>query len=511
MKNLLRFFSSRAVLIGTPLLIQVFFMIVIVLRFSSYFVYVYTILTLLSVAALLKILTGKSNPAYKIAWIIPIMLFPIFGGLFYLLFGGYNSSKRRKRKMREIEERMTKLLVQNESILQEIQAIDRGAANQSRYIEKYSFCPVYNNTISEYLSPGECMFERLLQELDKAERYIFLEYFIIEEGVMWTAVLNILLKKVQQGVDVRVIYDDIGCLLTLPYAYDKKLEGMGIKCCAFNRFVPILSGRINNRDHRKIVVIDGCTGFTGGVNLADEYINVYQKHGHWKDSAILIQGEAVWSFTVMFLSLWSYQRKTEEDFECYRPLRRQTETFVSDGYVQPFNDGPLNDELIGETVYLNLINRAERYVYINTPYLILDYEMIIALCAAAKRSVDVRIITPHIPDKWFVHSVTSSNYALLVENGVKIYEYLPGFNHAKSLAVDDEMGVVGTINLDYRSLFLHFECGVWLYQTQSILEVKEDFLRTLEQCQLITLEHCRSVPWYKRLGRIILRIFAPLM
>lgn len=213
----------------------------------------------------------------------------------------------------------------------------------------------------------------------------------------------------------------------------------------------------------------------------------------------------------MFLSLWSYQRKTEEDFEHFRPLRKQTETFVTDGYVQPFNDSPINDELIGETVYLNLINRAERYIYINTPYLILDYEMIIALCAAAKRSVDVRIITPHIPDKWFVHSVTRSNYPLLVENGVKIYEYIPGFNHAKSLAVDDEMGVVGTINLDYRSLFLHFECGVWLYQTQSILEVKKDFLKTLDQCQLITLEYCRSIRWYKSLGRIFLRIFAPLM
>lgn len=355
------------------------------------------------------------------------------------------------------------------------------------------------------------MFERLLQELKKAERYIFLEYFIIEKGVMWDSILEILVEKAKQGVDVRVIYDDVGCLLTLPYNYDKQLSKMGIKCCVFNPFVPILSSHMNNRDHRKITVIDGCTAFTGGINLADEYINGYEKHGHWKDSAVMIKGDAVWSFAVMFLSLWNYQRKTEEDYEKFRPLAIETEKFAPLGYVQPFTDSPLDDESISETVYLNLISNAKRYVFINTPYLILDSEMTIALCSAAKRSVDVRIITPHVPDKWFVHSVTRANYEVLVESGVKIYEYIPGFNHAKSFAIDDEFGVVGTINLDYRSLYLHFECGVWLYQTKSILEVKEDFMKTLEQCQQITLEYCRSVKWYRRLGRLVLRAFAPLM
>lgn len=406
---------------------------------------------------------------------------------------------------------MTQSLGQNGIVIQEIQVQDRSAANQSRYIENYSFCPVYKNTTSEYLSPGEQMYERFLEKLKKAKHYIFLEYFIIEKGVMWNSILEILVEKVKQGVDVRVIYDDVGCLFTLPYDYDKHLEKMGIQCCVFNRFVPILSAHLNNRDHRKIAVIDGCTAFTGGINLADEYINVYEKYGHWKDSSIIIQGEGVWSFTVMFLSLWNYHRKTEEDYERFRPLTQQDEEFSSDGYVQPFTDSPLDDESIGETIYLNLINNAKRYVYINTPYLILDTEMITALSSAAKRSVDVRIVTPHIPDKWYVHAVTRANYEILVESGVKIYEYTPGFNHAKSFAVDDELGVVGTINLDYRSLFLHFECGVWLYQTKSIFEVKEDFLKTLEQSQVITLEDCRSVKWYTRLGRIVLRAFAPLM
>jgi cardiolipin synthase len=511
MKKLFRLLSSRVVLFGLPILIQAFVLVMVIWKFSSYFVYFYAIFTLLSVVAALKVLTGRSNSAYKIAWIIPIMLFPIFGGLIYLLFGSNKSSKYTKRKMHEIQEKMTQLLGQNESVIQEIQDQDRNAANQSRYIEKYCFCPVYKNTTSEYLSPGEQMFERFLQELKKAKRYIFLEYFIIEKGVMWDSILEILVEKVNQGVDVRVIYDDVGCLLTLPYGYDKQLEKLGIKCCVFNPFVPILSARMNNRDHRKIVVIDGCTAFTGGINLADEYINVYEKHGHWKDSSIIIQGDGVWNFTVMFLALWNYQRKTEEDYEQFRPLPHECEEFASSGYVQPFTDSPLDDESIGETVYLNLINNAKCYVYINTPYLILDAEMTTALSSAAKRSVDVRIMTPYVPDKRFVHSVTRANYEALVESGVKIYEYVPGFNHAKSFAVDDELGVVGTINLDYRSLYLHFECGVWLYQTKSVLEVKEDFLKTLEQCRPITLEACRSVRWYIRLGRLVLRAFAPLM
>lgn len=510
MKKLVKLLFNRVTLVGVPILIQIFALVLVIWRFSSYFVYFYALCTLLSVVALLRILSGKTDPAYKIAWIVPIMLFPIFGGLVHLIFGGNKLSKRSRRKMRVIQEKMTESLIQNEEIIQEIQRRDISVANQSRYIENYSCCPVYENTASEYLTPGEHMYERLLEELKKAERYIFLEYFIIKEGIMWDAILDILVEKAAQGVDVRVIYDDVGCLLTLPYGYDKQLQKMGIKCCAFNSFIPVLSTRMNNRDHRKIAVIDGYTAFTGGINLADEYINAYAKHGHWKDSAILIQGEAVWNFTVMFLSLWNQQRKIDEDYERYRPGLKPTNV-VSDGYVQPFGDSPLDDEAIGETVYLNLIGKAERYVYINTPYLILDNVMTNALCSAAKRSVDVRIVTPHIADKWYVHAVTRSNYDVLVESGVKIYEYSPGFIHSKTLVVDDNLAVIGTINLDYRSLFLHFECGVWLYLTQSVLEVKEDFLRTLEQCQSVTNEDCRAVNCYKRLGRSALRIFAPLM
>ena len=511
MKKLLKLLFDRFVLVGVPILFQIFALVMVIWRFSNFFVYFYAICTLLSVIALLRIISDKTKPAYKIAWIIPIMLFPIFGGLFYLMFGGKKLSKRSKKKMHAIQEKMSKSLGQNESYLQKIQIQDMNAANQSRYIESYSACPVYQNTLSEYLTPGEQMYERLLEELKKAERYIFLEYFLIKEGLMWNTILDILVEKVAQGVDVRIIYDDVGCLLSLPYGYNKKLEKLGIPCCVFNPFIPVLTTRMNNRDHRKITIIDGCTAFTGGINLGDEYINAYKKHGHWKDSAIFIQGEAVWSFTVMFLSLWSDQKKTDEDYEQYRPVAKRQKDFISDGYAQPFGDSPLDDESLGETVYLNLINKADQYVYISTPYLIPDNVIITALCSAAKRSVDVRIVTPHIPDKWYVHSVTRSNYDVLVESGVKIYEYTPGFIHAKAIAVDDNLAVVGTINLDYRSLYLHFECGVWLYQTQSVLEVKEDFLKTLKQCQPITIEDCQAVKWYKRAGRSILGVFAPLM
>lgn len=511
MQRLISLLFSRVILVTLAILIQIFAMALVIWRFSNYFVHFYAICSLLSVLVVFCILNGKSNYAYKLAWIIPIMIFPIFGGLFFLMFGVNKSSKRNKFKMHEIADIMKYLLIQDPEIRKHLEEENKNAANQTVYIERYSACPVYTNTATEYLKSGEEKFKRLVEELKKAEHFIFLEYFIIDEGIMWDTILEILKEKAMQCVDVRVIYDDVGCLFTLPFGYEKKLESMGIKCSVFNPFVPVLSLRLNNRDHRKIAVIDGHTAFTGGINLADEYINKYEKYGHWKDSAIVIQGDAVWSLTVMFLSMWCFLKRNGEDYDTFKPPAGYSEGFAADGYVQPFADSPLDDEAVGESVYLNLIGKAERYVYINTPYLILDNEMSTALCLAAKRGVDVRIVTPHIPDKWYVHAVSRSNYDILVESGVRIYEYTPGFVHSKTFVVDDMFAVVGTINLDYRSLFLHFECGVWMYRTNSVLEVKEDYLQTLEICRNITLEDCRNVKWHIRLGRTILKIFAPLM
>lgn len=350
-----------------------------------------------------------------------------------------------------------------------------------------------------------------MEELKKAKHFIFLEYFIIEEGIMWNTILDILKQKAKEGIDVRVIYDDVGCVMKLPYKYGKQLEKYNIKCRVFNPFVPLFTNRLNNRDHRKIAIIDGYVGFMGGINLADEYINAYEKYGHWKDASILIKGEAVFNLTVMFLSMWDFINNSEDDYLKYKPENFTSERYLTNGYVQPFDDSPLVNEPIGETVYLNLINKAKKYIYINTPYLIIDNEMATALKIAAKSGIDVRIVTPHIPDKWFVHAVTRSYYHSFIKDNIKIYEYSPGFMHSKTFVVDDEYAVIGSINLDFRSLYLHFECGAWLYKTDSVLKLKEDFLNTLDLCQQINISDCENIKWPVKFGRLVLRLFSPLL
>jgi len=459
----------------------------------------------------MKIINNRLNPAYKLAWIIPIMAFPIFGGLFYFLFSSDQTRKKFLKEMLPINQQMKKYLIQDEQVAKDIKECDTRAANQSQYINDYALCPVYEHTTSEYFPLGEKKFERLLEKLKEAEHYIFLEYFIIDQGFMWDSILEILKAKVNEGIDVRVIYDDFGCLFLLPDNYHKTLESMGIKCCVFNPVVPFLSIRMNNRNHRKIVIIDGHTAFNGGINIGDEYINAYDRHGHWKDTALMIQGEAVWSFTIMFLTMWNYLRKTDEDFETFRPHVYHEEEFPNDGFIQPFTDSPLDHEFVGETVYLNLISNAKDYIYITSPYLILDSEMINALCLAAKRGVDVRILTPHNGDRWFVHAMTRANYGSLLDDGVKIFDYTPGFVHSKMFVVDDEYAVIGTINLDYRSLYLHYECATWIYKTKTVLEVRDDIRGALSVSEEITLEKYNATPVSYRLLFIFLRIFAPLM
>ena len=509
MKKILRFITQRVVITALLIVLQVLLLFGFIWKLDNYFVYFYAGSVLLSLLITLGIINSKSNPAYKIAWLIPILLFPVFGGLVYLLFGSDRTGRYLRKKLQGIGTEMDNVI--GEAYRRSgAEQLPPDAANQSRYISHCAYCPPYQNTTTEYLPLGEVKFERMVEELKKAKHYIFLEYFIIQEGKMWNTILDILRQKAAEGVDVRVIYDDMGCIMILPTGYDRTLEQMGIKCRIFNPFVPILSSRFNTRDHRKICVIDGNVGFTGGINLADEYINAYEKHGHWKDTSILLKGEAVFNLTVMFLSMWDYLDGTtgKTDYSRYYPTVWDEN---AKGYVQPFADNPLDDEAVGETVYLNLINKAKRYVYITTPYLILSSEMLTALTSAAKCGVDVRIITPHIPDKWYVHAVSRSHYQPLIEAGVKIYEYTPGFIHAKTFVVDDDYAVVGTINLDYRSLYLHFECAVWMYQTPSVAQVRDDFFKTQQISQEITLEECRSLSFPRRLGRSVLRVFAPLM
>lgn len=506
-KFLKRIIFYRVALIVFAFLAQFFVLVEVIIQFNDYFVFFYGLSIIISILVVLWVINNNINPDYKIAWIILILIFPIFGGLFYIFFANHDSNKR-KYKMKGIKEKSIESLDSSAAILDHIEQENITAANQARYLQNYAYSPIYKNTRTEYLPMGEVTFERLKEELKKAERFIFLEYFIIEEGVMWNSILDILVEKVQHGLDVRVIYDDVGCLFTLPHRYNKYLESLGIKCCVFNPLIPILSLRLNNRDHRKIAVIDGHTGFTGGINLADEYINAYEKYGHWKDTAIMLKGEAVWSFTVMFLSMWGYLRGIDEDFAQFKPRLSAAEKALEDGYIQPFADNPLDSEAVGEIVYLNVISKAQKYVYICTPYLVIDNKMIGALTVAAKSGVDVRIITPYIGDKWFVQAVSRSYYKNLINDGVKIYEYMPGFIHSKTFVADDRYGIVGTINMDYRSLYMHFECAVWMYKSSSAIKIRDDFYQTLKMCKQVVGE---DIKWYKSWTGSVLRVFAQLM
>ena len=510
MKNFLRMITQRAVLVSLAILIQLIALLLVFFQFSEYFVYFYAVCETLSILVVLYIINGKSNPGYKIAWIVPILIVPVFGWLFYLMFGGNRTSKRTRKRLAVIRRQTLFNIPDNGELIDEVDKDCYEAAKIMRYLNRYADAPVYRHTQSVYLPMGEIKFQFLLDKLRKAEKFIFLEYFIIGEGYMWDTILEILKEKAAAGVDVRLIYDDFGSIQVLPYRYDRELKKYGIQCRVFNPFIPIVSSRLNNRDHRKIAIIDGHTAFTGGINLADEYINKKLRFGHWKDTAVMLQGEAVWSMTVMFLSMWDYLSGQTENYEPFRvPGLERT---PSDGFVQPFSDSPLDDEPVGETVYLSIINAARNYLYITTPYLIIDNEMVTALTMAAKSGVDVRIITPSIPDKWYVHAVTKAYYSVLLESGIRIYEYTPGFIHAKTVASDDRFGVVGTINFDYRSLYLHFECAAFLYQTGSVWRIKEDFLETLEKCREVQLPETKERGHlFKKLGRAILRAFAPLM
>ena len=509
MNVLLKRVVQRVILLVSSFILQIGVISFFLLKYSESFFDFYLASLTLSIIIVFIIINNKSNPSYKIAWIVPVMIFPIFGGLFYLLYGGNKLSTREKLKMVIQNIEMTNSLKQDDEIIKKIGDKSIYAKNQSEYILNYAKCPVYNNTETTYFKIGEEKFEALLRELKKAEKFIFLEYFIIQEGKMFNSILEILEEKAKQGVDVRLIYDDVGCIVTLPHNYKNTLEAKGIKCRVFNPIKPFFTRRLNNRDHRKIVVIDGDVGFTGGINLADEYINEYEKYGYWKDAGIMLKGDAVWNLTVMFLSMWDYIDNKEEDYIKFKPSKNKY--YNSKGYVQPFDDSPLINEPIGETVYLNLINKAKDYIYINTPYLIIDNEMATALKIAAKSGVDIKIVTPYIPDKKFVHAVTKSYYESFIKDGIEIYEFTPGFMHAKTFVVDDEYGVVGSINLDFRSLYLHYECGVWLYKTDSIKSMKDDYLETLKRCHKVTMEECKNTSSIRKVLRLIIRMFAPLL
>lgn len=509
--KILKLLQNRIIIVGFLILLQIIWAVSMFTKLMDYSRVLNILLELISFCVLLYIVSKDDNPAYKLAWIIPILLFPIFGGILYLCFGDKRPTKGMRRRMDKAAAKISAFSIADEDLLERVKERDRIAYGQMKYINNFAHYPAYENTDAKYFKSGEDCFPVMLEELKKAKQFIFMEYFIVEEGGMWGKILEILNQKVLEGVEVRIIYDDMGCVALLPYKYYESLEQMGIQCVAFNPVIPFFSLVMNHRDHRKITVIDGKVGFTGGFNIADEYINEKERFGYWKDTGVMLKGDAVWNLTTMFLITWnSIKNSKTEDVRKYMPSIDKDALIEKEGYVQPYGDSPLDRENVSESVFLNMINGAQDYIYLTTPYLVIDNEMMTALLLAAKRGVDVRIITPGIPDKRYVYILTQSYYSQLVNGGVKIYQYNPGFVHAKSFVCDDKFAIVGTINMDYRSLYLHFECGVFFYGTLVVQEVKEDLLETMEYStqQTYALTQKRVA---MRLMQAVLRVLAPLM
>ena len=457
----------------------------------------------------LCLLNSRLDPTAKITWLIAIMLLPVFGALLFWYTQSDIGHRAVKARLSQLDGQARGCIPQHEETLQALEAENPGAGSLARYIRRSGCFPVYGQTVAAYFPSGEDKWAEMLRQLEQAERFIFLEYFIVEEGLMWGKVLEILAQKAAAGVDVRVMYDGTCEFSTLPHDYPKRLRALGIHCKMFAPVAPLVSTHYNYRDHRKILVIDGHTAFTGGVNLADEYINHIRKHGHWKDAALMLKGEAVKSFTLLFLQMWGIDER-DPDFATFLayPALPQEE---AKGFVLPYGDCPLDQYRVGERVYMDLLNRAKRYVHIMSPYLILDSEMETALKFAAERGVDVTLILPGIPDKNVPYALAKTHYASLLESGVDIREYTPGFVHAKVFVCDGQEAVVGTINLDYRSLYHHFECAAYLCGADCIPQIEADFQATLAQCRQVTAESLRREKLSLKLMGFVLKTIAPLL
>ena len=500
-------FPAHIILSVLFLLLQIGFLIGLVYNFTSKSIAVFWIFEIIAIITVAVIINRRSKPGYKIAWIIFILVFPIFGISLFVLFGGGRVLPHLKNRMKKCENLYLSKLPDDTSLHGTLRYDDLPHSRQADYLTAVSGYPLYKNTSVEYLSPGEVFLPRFLEELEAAEKYIFIEFFIIAEGVMWDKVFDILERKVKEGVEVKVLFDDFGSIKRQNKSFIHSLRSKGIKVAVFNKIRPSFDVFMNNRNHRKIVVIDGKVAVTGGINLADEYINEYERFGYWMDCAVIIKGEAVKSFLAMFCSIWKFTTKEEISLETH-----DAEFSVkSNAFVLPYSDEPLDEETPAEGIYLQMLNTAQRYVYITTPYLIIDDTVIGALKMAAKSGIDVKILTPYIPDKWYVHPVTQYNYLELLEAGVKIYEYIPGFIHSKIFVSDDRVSTVGTVNMDYRSFSLHFECGVWFSDSDTVMDIKAHFNEMLKVSKEITLEEWKKNPWHKRLKMAILHLFSPFM
>ena len=515
--KILRKLFSRVVLVSLGIAIQLAWLFAVVFLLSSDYLPIAIAFNFISLVAVLYIINRPGNPQVKLAWIVPILVLPLFGGIIFFISGGKRPKKKLRHALETSGRMMDPLRVGNMNLdLSDPSKVparreDRYLTGQCHYLDKCGY-PVYRDTDADYFDDCREGWERLMEDLRAAEKFIFMEYFIIRPGEMWDGVLAILKEKAAAGVDVRLIYDDVGSISYVPRDYYRQLESMGIRCIAFNRYRPIYAVVMNHRDHRKITVIDGNVAYTGGINFADEYIGAEIRFGEWRDNVLRLEGEAVRSMTLLFLEMWNANRPTDTPDEAasFMPDPQHSASIRCQGLVQPYGDSPVDEEILAENVYLNIINQATEYVYIYTPSIVIDYEMTRALSLAACRGVDVRIVAPAIPDKKNVYTLTKSHFPELVENGVKVYEFTPGFIHSKVFLADDRQAVVGSINLDYRSLTLHFE-NACLFVDHPVLEkVKADFEATFPRCQPVTVRK-RRFGMLHELYLGLLRLFAPLM
>lgn len=497
----------RGVTVGISFFLQIGLMIFLAMYLMRYSIIAYFIFEIVSVITVFALVNNAE--AYKMSWIVIILVLPVSGLFLYFMWGRKRVNSSYFRRSREIDALMVKNLRQNEEIVQDLERQHPNKVQISRYLRKEGF-PIYNNTHATYFGLGEKVLEAMLEDLKQAKKFIFMEYFIVSDGKVWSDILEVLTRKVKEGVEVKLLFDDFGTLRINTQAFRRDLKSRGIEMSIFN---PIHRDMVrmsfNYRNHKKITVIDGNIGYTGGFNLADEYVNYIERFGHWKDSGIRLYGDGVYSFTCFFLNMWRIVNKNVRINDAdYRP---QVHVF-QEGYVQPFMGGPhRNPHNPTEGAYTRMINKARDYIYITTPYLVLDQSMRDDLTSAAQSGVDVCIIVPRIYDKWYVYMVNVSNYGKLMEAGVHIYEYKPGFIHAKNVIADDECAICGTINTDYRSFYLHYECGVFLSEMEAVKDMKDDFLRTLEECEEMDLAHWSKRPIGNKVMQAALKVLSPLL
>lgn len=511
-KGIISMVFSRFGIVLVLLALQILVLLGLFLKFSQLAPHYYIISAVFYIFMIIVIVNSDHDASSKITWLTIMAFLPIFGALLYIYTTVDIGHRVLKKRVTHILKNTKNKITQDKSVIDKAEEICPDVADLNYYLNKSGRFPLYENTDVTYYPIGEKMFQSMLVELDKAKDFIFMEYFIVDDGYMWDNILEVLIKKANEGVDVRVMYDGTCEFALLPRTYPSSLEKLGIHCKVFSPVSPFISTHYNYRDHRKIMVIDGKTAYNGGINMADEYINYTHKYGHFKDVGVMLKGDAVDSFTLMFLQMWSVNER-HCDFSKYLNVWDSLSAggYFSNGFVMPFGDCPLDEYDVGKSVYMDILNRAKDYVYIMTPYMIMDGELESSLTFSAERGVDVRIILPHISDSFVAQALAKTHYKKLLDAGVKVYEYTPGFVHAKVFVSDDVKSVVGSINMDYRSLYHHFECATYMYGTRCIDDIKSDYKDTLAKCQQVTYESIKNDKWYIKLIGKVLKFVAPLI